>query len=60
MNRRQPVSKINYQALREAAEKALHGEWGTRQGQSGIPVIAAMFSTWQRSRLAMMLAMKSI
>ncbi|EGD0963821.1 TPA: ead/Ea22-like family protein [Escherichia coli] len=27
MNRRQPVSKINYQALREAAEKATQGEW---------------------------------
>ncbi|EOB4729124.1 ead/Ea22-like family protein [Escherichia coli] len=24
------MSKINYQALREAAEKALHGEWGAR------------------------------
>ncbi|WP_214680436.1 ead/Ea22-like family protein, partial [Escherichia coli] len=32
MNRRQPVSKINYQALREAAEKALHGEWGHEAG----------------------------
>lgn len=26
------MSKINYQALREAAEKALHGEWGHEAG----------------------------
>ncbi|WP_316204026.1 ead/Ea22-like family protein [Escherichia coli] len=26
------MSKINYQALREAAEKALHGEWGYEAG----------------------------
>jgi len=26
------VSEINYQALREAAEKALHGEWGHEAG----------------------------
>ncbi len=54
------MSKINYQALREAAEKALHGEWGHEAGAIWNTCDAAMFSTWQRSRLAMMLAMKSI
>ena len=26
------MSEIDYQALREAAEKALHGEWGYEAG----------------------------
>lgn len=31
--RRQPVSKIDYQALREAAEKATCGEWSLEYGE---------------------------